>query len=380
MTLLLQMKPDSSQSRWISSDGPYLPDVLEPDWDSLLARSDSDPLFQSWEWSRTWVREVSRVVAFRVETLEVRSHGEVVALGCFSSRFATHRGMVRARRFELLGNLWRLPGSTMSERCGIMADRSDGEHWTMAVLKSVFSRTEWADLVFSRVEEGGLTDRLVRRCAAQEGCILRVADPLPAYRLPLEGNFSEFLSGLSGPQRLRMFNHRKRLAQLGQVEYWKADIGSIDRFFDELDRVHLRRWGRPACRGSHGRVYRSMAIEMAKRSQLAASLLCVNGRVVSAALNFVKGECEYGIQTAFDPTFNRHVSVGALHLGYIIEDCYQRELTSFDLLGGVGKSTDYKSQFGAQSSRLVCLHVIRAPLLKMLYGTHGMLSRWRGGA
>src|SRR5690242_5221372 len=80
----------------------------EAAWQSLLARSNADPVFMSWSWQWTWWRHYARLLSSQLCLLAAYSpQGELVGLAPLHRRRAAHRRPISATRLETLGSTWR---------------------------------------------------------------------------------------------------------------------------------------------------------------------------------------------------------------------------------------------------------------------------------
>jgi CelD/BcsL family acetyltransferase involved in cellulose biosynthesis len=84
-------------------------------------------------------------------------------------------------------------------------------------------------------------------------------------------------------------------------------------------------------------------------------------------LNLRVAGTEYYLQSGFDPSFARGISPGYLHLGYAIEAACRDGLKRFDFLAGRGLHRDYKRDFASVSAPLQTLHLVRKPVLRLLF-------------
>lgn len=292
----------------------------------------------------------------------VMRDSRTVAAADFCRRRARHRGGLRANRLELLGNCFRGPPCAISERQEILAPNPDiaGE-----LLDKVAADRDWCDLVLQNIDRAGQTADSVRVVSRRHRWYLREVESTMAYRVDLRPGFDVWLAGLESAVRASYFRRRSRLVAAGGI-CTPVPPGQFDQLFGYIESLHERRWGsRPARLAVEH--YRRMAAQLAAQSRAIGSVLTLDGRVVSAALSLRAEATEYDLYGAFDPTAAPALSVGKLHLGYRIEQAARDGVLVYDLLGGTGKNTDYKAKLGSERTELVTMHVVRHPLLKLLY-------------
>lgn len=345
-------------------------------WGELLARSGADPLFSSQEWLEMWWRHHGAQFGLEPFVLEARADGRLVGLACMHRRLVRHGPLVRGTRVELSGNLWRTPGATMSERTGFIVDREFPEAYA-ALAERLLASRNWKDVVVAYTDVEGETCRSLVAAAVARGFYWRQSDELLAFALALDGGFPAVLGRFSANTRRHVYNHRRKLAELGEVAWETAGPRDLDEFFESLDRLHLARWGWRASSGRRGRMYREFAERLAARDELRLCRLRVGERVIAASLAFRACGCEYDIQRAFDPEFSRALSPGSLQTGYSLEHACADGMRRFDFLGGDGKSTDYKTRLASERTHLTCLQIVRDPLLASVHRFADRVGRER---
>src|SRR5690242_1599975 len=71
-------------------------------WGELLAASDADPLFMSWDWQARWWRHHATALNLTLRLVAVYAGSQLVGLGPFYSHRVLVRGVLRAHRLELI--------------------------------------------------------------------------------------------------------------------------------------------------------------------------------------------------------------------------------------------------------------------------------------
>jgi CelD/BcsL family acetyltransferase involved in cellulose biosynthesis len=143
----------------------------------------------------------------------------------------------------------------------------------------------------------------------------------------------------------------------------------------QMDQWRASRWGANAGASLVGRFERMLAQRLAPHGTLRLSEFSENGRPLSVMLNVRMAGTEYYLASAFDPARGSGLSPGYLHFGYAIEAACADGVARFDLLAGRGRHRDYKVDFGPREEPLVSWQLVRAPVLRGLYGLHGFVRR-----
>ncbi len=354
--------------RWSVSD--WL--ASEAAWNALLARSQADALFLSWDWLTLWWRCFAEALSAVPEILAFYRGAELVGVAPLYRRRVVRRRMFLATSVQLIGVSWRDPGPLMSEYLDIVATAADtdrvrracadvllGERWSEWVIGFTAAAQQWGEAFDST----GLGRRHY----------VRDLDPLVSYQADLSRGFEEYLRSLGQSTRRSLWNLRHRLARQGRVSFEQLPVEEVERALDDLNRLHQLRWGRVAFSRSALDFHTRLASRLAARGELAISRLRVGSEVVSVLYDVRKGGRQYNISMGFDPSFGHGLSLGLIHLGYAMEAAAEREVDTYDFLGGSGQHTDYKRHLSQTRCKLSCLQVLRGRLLPSLYRWHDRL-------
>ncbi|RBP25696.1 acetyltransferase (GNAT) family protein [Marinobacter pelagius] len=227
----------------------------------------------------------------------------------------------------------------------------------------------WSEAVLSDMAEDSPGVRTLLDLAGQHRCLVRRIGEDVAYSIRAKGLFSDYLAGLGRGTRLRLFNRRSVLEQLGSVtieNWWPEKPVS---FFEWLNEFHRERWGHPCFNETslsfHQEFLKNIEHEGGRPD---LSVLCVSGKPVSVLYNVLYGNVAYNLQAGFMEGFHKKLALGTLHLGYSIEAAFEnRDVGAFDLLAGGGKNEDYKAKLATDRTPLVSLMLVRSPFFKLLY-------------
>lgn len=153
----------------------------------------------------------------------------------------------------------------------------------------------------------------------------------------------------------------------GYKEDYATD-STVTEFFEQLNELHLGRWGAACFSGNILNFHINLAKKLMKSESVSFSRLSINHRPISLLYDLSIGNKKYNIQSAFDDNFKKNFSLGLVHLGIAIEQAFNsKNIESFDLLAGKGKNTYYKSSFDGGSVKLISLQIIRKKTLKISY-------------
>jgi len=141
---------------------------------------------------------------------------------------------------------------------------------------------------------------------------------------------------------------RPRRGGAGSFEFIHAN--ELAAAFDELNRLHVLRWGYPAFAGERLRFHLEFAQLLAAAGQLAMSRLKVAGRIVSMAYDVRLGARQYNLKMGFDPRRRATGFLGLIHFGHALKRRRPRVSSTYDFLAGPGRRADSKCTSGNRTS------------------------------
>lgn len=266
--------------------------------------------------------------------------------------------------------------STVSFGCparGVPSIRSEYGSW-QEELPELIRRTR-QQLVLPDVVEGSGSAGAIHATASAEGHRVITKDPSTAYSVDLShGTFQEYLSSLSANTRVKLYNRRKRLAQLGSIEIinmWP----DIDGFIAILNDFHQRRWGRPCYSGNNLRFIKRLLKHLHNDGYgIDLSALKVDREIESVVLDLQIDGRTYNLQMGFNESIAKGVSLGMLHFGYQLEGGFLSKTQQvYDFMAGRGKKSNYKEALANQYCKMSTLVVVKSLWLKTLYRLQGAL-------
>jgi CelD/BcsL family acetyltransferase involved in cellulose biosynthesis len=348
-------------------------------WDHLVASSDADPLFMSWDWQWLWWKHHAGSLDAALQLIAVYADHRLVGLAPFYSHQVTVRRMLRVRRLELIGCAWRDARATFSDYLDIIAARDWRDSVRLTIAEWLGAQPFWDELAFCCTRRNGVAAALVEE-NLERSLYVREVDPLSGWCVQLPSSFERYLEQLSSDVRRKLFYQRRKLVD---PEVQCANKADVEEFLHELMRYSAERWsGGKKCKPhlvdpESRRFLLDVALCMARAGQLRLSRLRSDGRTLSVMYNARLGGTTYFLQSGFDPGA-RGISPGYLHFGYAIEAACRENADRFDFLAGPGRHRDYKRDFRAEPVALVTYHVVRRGGLASLYAAYETLARWIG--
>jgi CelD/BcsL family acetyltransferase involved in cellulose biosynthesis len=333
-------------------------------WAELLARSDADRLFMSWDWQWRWWRHHASFLHSELVLLAgYADDGRLIGLAPLHLRRVTHRWPLNAMRMECLGSAWRDRASVFSEYFDFIVDRDHVSAFVRDVSDALLNDRRWSDCVIGNTRRDSIAAQMVQSWPA-ESCYLRETDRLIAHVAQLPARFEDYVRTLSASTRRRLWNQRSKLRD---VTFTLASADELIEFFGLLDSYQRRRWGAEHYTGVRGRFHLDLATALAGQGLLRMSRLSVEGRPISVMYNVRIGATEYNVQSGFDNEELEGASPGYLHFGFCLERACQEQVQLFDFLAGTGRKRDYKRDFITVARELITVQAIRSRPLGWLY-------------
>lgn len=282
------------------------------------------------------------------------------------------RGILPIRCLQFVGTNYRRISTPRSEYNILIPS---GKHASVRDLCAIndLLATRWSEAVFRDVPSTSQDICELSKLADQNGWLWRIVGEDIAYSIDTKGDWDEYLSMLGKNSRLRLFNRRKLLEDHGRIELINAWPARVDHFFELLNGFHVKRWGR-RCFNDQSLAFHLAFLESVvdENGEPELSILYCNGQPISVLYNVLYDGCVYNIQAGFEECFHRKLAVGTLHLGYSIQDSFERSgVNKFDFLAGSGKNENYKARLATDSEKLVSVMLVRNRLLQLLYRFKG---------
>lgn len=349
-------------------------------WDELLAASDADPLFMSWDWQWRWWQHHAKLLEATLKLVAVYVEDRVVGLAPLYLHRAVVRHLLPVRRIELIGTAWRSSRATFSDYLDIVAARDYRNAVARLVGDWLRSQSFWDELLICCTRRDGVASAMMRGLA--QFVYVREVDELRAWRAELPASFEEYLASLSSDVRRRLYHQRRKLDN-ARVHY--AVESEVPELLRELEHYSSRRWGvsgnlSQAGNATSRQFLADFALCMVEAGKLRLSRLTTSGGgTVSVMYNVKVGDTVYFLQSGIDTARTRGISPGLLHFGYAIEAACKERATRFDFLAGPGRHRDYKRDLGAEPVEVVTYHMVRSRWFATLYAAYEMLKKCRIG-
>lgn len=343
--------------------------TMAEDWQRCLSLSDADPLFMSWPWLYSWWETWSQVLGLDLLLLGAfDDEGRLIGLGPFYTRYLETPVGLRVKRLYVLGNAWRIEPTVRSEYSSLIA-LSDDSQRIQSALFDYLSNEPWDELVVCDITSTELDywKQVSGRTGANLQYVVRSTDQ--GVRVNTAEDFDLWQSRLGRNTRLKAFNRRRYLRELGAVHIEEARSNEdFDAFFSVLNQFHERRWGKHAFDDRALHFHRRFITRLSDNMRTRCTLLYHDSQCISVLYDVEAGQGRYNLQSGYLEDFDAKLSLGTLHLGYAIENCFSSDgCKYYDLLAGSGKSTHYKSHFRGEPVHFSTVQLVRHSVMQLIY-------------
>ncbi len=340
-------------------------------WETLLARSNSDPLFMGWAWQSSWWRQWGALLNLESRVLGVYRDDTLLALAPMYRLSKGAREGLRWTALHVMGAAWRVAPTVRTEYVSTIMDRSVVPQ-TLDALTGALKKMRWDLLVVSDHVAGaqpepwfgmpGLTR--VRR-KLEEGVVIDTRGP-----------FSDWLQSLGPNTRLKAYNRRRYLDHAGHATEY-VPLEDPEAGLALLNDLHRVRWGKPAFSGPSLRFHLDLLARLPPNANARLSGLRIDGEIRSVLYDIKVDARVYNLQAGFQERYDPKVSLGTLHLGYAVEQAFQDPtIESYDLLAGSGKQEFYKARLGGKVVSFATYQFLRHPFLKVPWLAYRALPGW----
>jgi CelD/BcsL family acetyltransferase involved in cellulose biosynthesis len=319
--------------------------ALKEDWQNLLAQSDADNLFLTWEWMDCW--RIAQGKLIKPLIIVIQDSQGIIAIAPF---YIQEYRLVNLLRYQALR---------------FMGDKGSGSEYSNLIVKKENSlalksrlwehllnpevKPCWDFIWFTNVAawtEGGHT--LLQSLASVEGlnCNQRTVE---FAQIPLSKYSTDILPELSKSLRADIRRPNRRLDKLGrwQMLTCKGD-DDISELLEQLFSLHNKHWlnaglGTFERRPELADFYRIFAPLALKKGWLRLLRLEIHGEIQAMQIGYVYNNEFLAIQEGFNPDFIP--GVGQVLRYYSFTNCQKEGLSCYDFLGIY---TDHKRRWLAE--------------------------------
>jgi len=332
-------------------DTPGL-DALRSEWSNLLAESEADCLFLTWEWLAIWWKHLAE--GRRLHLLTVRRDGDLLAIVPLVLRPAQPGRLLPFRALEFMGM-----GPIGSDYADIIVRPKD-EAAVLETLTGYLQEHRYV-IELSRVDAASPRLMALMRRLEQGGWETQATPTDACPYIPLEGHdWKSYLATVSRSHRANVNRRLRKLRETFKAVDFQPVTSEEQRHdgFMVFLRLHQLRWSGkersnaftgPGTLAFHTEFSR-MALE---RGWLRLFILRLDGEPVASTYSFRYGKTFYYYQAGYDPKHAEH-SVGLATLALAVQHAIEDGVTCYDMLHGNQGYKDLWTDAGRTVSRIRC--------------------------
>lgn len=315
-------------------------------WQALEAAAGEVPVSASWLWTETWLRHYGDLVPHAFVVGE--RGGEPRAVALVTEGVGRRRGPLRLRTLHL-GTAGEPQADSVDVNYNhVLAVPEDARAFAAALLDHLESRSGWDEIRLEGLAPAEAELFLAARPGAriaEEAC--RVAD---LDRLRHE--HGAVLPAVAGRRQIR-----RSIRRLGGVEgEWAEDVEQALDIYDELVRLHQRRWlarGQPGVFASDRfrRFHRELIERGIGRGRVALfRVRAAGGETVGCSYALIEGRRILSYQGGRGEFHRSRISAGSTTEVLFMEEALRRGFGEHDMLAG---DSEWKRLITTDRRRLV---------------------------
>lgn len=314
---------------------------LGPEWDALVADSQTGAAFMSWPWIGAWLDTLGRTADLEVLTARHPVDGRLIGVAPFFVQTNRRFGFT-FRSLRMLGS-----GPAAPDHLDMPIAEGEGPEVATALWSAVNRRRRWDLIDFDGVAPGGVLSGLLLRRNGD------AAEPTSCPYLPLEGGWEQVEQRFGRSHRQNIGRYRRKLereAGAPVTERMVVEPSDLEETMDRLAEMHQ------AVRTAHGdrgtfatadltEFHRETARRMLATGRLRLWRLEVGGEAIAAIECFRFGDVVSFYTTGFDPKW-ASFGPGRAIMARAIRGAIDEDALEFDFLRG---DEDYKRSWGTDS-------------------------------
>ncbi|MEA3334587.1 MAG: GNAT family N-acetyltransferase [Chloroflexota bacterium] len=327
---------------------------LRAEWNTLLAQSQVNTPFLTWEWQTTWWNNLGTGDLWVVTW---RDQGELVAIVPLYLTINAEG----ERQLDTIGCI------EVSDYLDLIIAAGREEEVFRAFLDWLLGpeAPDWDVLALCNLAQHSPSHRYLPEHAAARGlhAITRLEDVCPVIQLPEDWE-TYLQTRLDKKQRHEIRRKKRKIQREADVNWYVVDdTRALDAEIDDFVRLHrLSAEAKEGfMTGEMEQFFRQIARAMYDSGWLSLAFIEVNGDKAASMLSLCYEDRCLLYNSGYDPNRYRELSPGIVLTGLVIEDAIDRGYSVFDFLQG---DEVYKYRFGATDTA-VYTTVIRRPEEKL---------------
>ncbi len=317
-------------------------------WNDLLKESISDSPFLRHEYQRVWWEHRGGGEWQNAQLVLVSARENEKLVGIAPLFIAEYNGQ---RALMLNGSI------EISDYLDLIVRIDDHTRFVSGLLDFLGSQLTdgWRGLDWYNIPDSSPTRAALKAESTQRGWAHHEEIYRPTPRIPLNGDFDEYLSQLEKKQRHEIRRKVRRAEESGRgVRWFISDMQNPDAEIDAFVKLMEDDQNKAKFLNESMRAQvRSIIRAAHEAGWLWLAFLEVDGQRAAAALNFDYNNKLWGYNAGVDRTY-MDLSPGWVLLSYTIQWCCENKRVEFDFMRG---DEEYKYRFGAINQHVMRIKV-----------------------
>ena len=336
--------------------------LLETEWEGLLSKTHAHPLFLSWAWMYSWWNIYSNDNTDKLALMGVFDDDQKLILiaPLFIKRHNLLKGWLKCNSVRFIGSNIGF----RTEYLQFIVEDQCASNAIRFLLNELLDRYDIDEFSLNDIPIDSLTYKIVRDFSNNNGMYGRVLSSEQSYSINCNDSFESYVSGLGKNTRLKVFNRRKNIKKMGDIEVSVLGGGEIDKIVKIINEHHRARWGGVTINSKHIEFLSSIK---SQDIEIRSVVLSVDGADYGCTLDIIRNNTSNNMQSGFLQNSDNKISIGTLLFGYAIEHYCNSGVLYYDLLAGGGKNSDYKKRIADGYKVLESVHFIHSKKIKLIY-------------
>lgn len=328
-------------------------------WSALAAQSDTNSVFQTYEWMQSWWA----VFRSEYEPLFVTVANESGLCGVAP--------MIVLRRSH--DRIVRFLGDGRADYCDFLTC-GDKAAVLESILDALLAGTRWDVIELNNVPGSSRTIEMLRTICQARGYPMLAQDHYVCPTLLIDGHEAAARQILNKPsvRRRQKFFTRSGALTFHHLRDATAVEPHLERFFAQ----HIARWAgsdtpslflEPRNRA----FYRELTVNLARRGWLLFSLVEFDGRPIAYHYGFDYNQSVIWYKPSFDTAFAQY-SPGIVMVGHLISYALEQRRRELDFTIG---DEPFKQRFTNCSRKTMRIQIFRSPLRFLAHRSRQTLAR-----
>jgi len=350
--------------------------TMKREWNTLLANSDANTLFLTWEWLNAWWAVWGDKLDLELNIIGCyNQEGKLLGLAPMYRAYGKVFKCFNTVRLGILGTSHKFEPTIRSEFQDFIVEKSEPIIIRKMMIDEIFKDNSWDELILSDVKNTSITFALFTINKYERWPFyLRVINKDSGVKVNTKGQIKEYLVKLGKNIRSTAFNKNKIL----NAQYCVMKECVVDDFTTSvniLNDFHLERWGK-LCFDRDSEKFHSLVFSETEQFQSYFLKIKANNETISISYNIDYMESCHNIQLGFDSSFDKKFALGYMNLGELISDSFIKpKILSCDMLLGSGQKTFYKERFKGDLYNVSTLQLIRSPILIYIFRLYDVFKR-----